>query len=59
MYACMCKYVLLRTYDVGVHKLYWYVIRKFSTEEGQTHTERKKKSVRMASLIGSKLAKVS
>ena len=55
----MCKYVLLRTYDVGVHKLYWYVIRKFSTEEGQTHTERKKKSVRMASLIGSKLAKVS
>ena len=51
----MYKYVLLRTtYEYRVYTL----LQKVSTEGGQTHTERKN-SVRMASQIGSKLAKIS
>ena len=54
----MYKYVLLRTWYERTSTEFIRQYRRIPAEEGQTHTERKN-SVRMASLICSKLAKIS
>ena len=64
MHPCMHAHVQIntrvRTFTdaVRVQSLYVVIYRRISTKGGQTHTERKN-SARMASLIRSKLAKIS
>ena len=59
VFIYLCIYIRTFAYDVRVQSLYVNTERRIQTEGGQTNTERKHSSVRMASLIDSRLAKIS